>query len=523
MRIGASFRRVWFAAAVISLALIGCRGDQAYVIPEKPMPPNTILLAGMMRELSATPGFTDALLNRLNGGKQGPALMSPRLIKYLRELILGKDWQRLNRFPGWTLNAVNPTVKVAGRIVAKKDDATNVNQGSDEHPPLETGAVTTERVKPFIDLGPYTLEKAETVDLNKPSTLPGFTTEGIVTEMGAGVVRGDGPNSTLAPMHAESQRLADVLNRLSLNGLDQIPSLTVLRTLHAQSEQESTADKKPSSISTPEELIAYLQATGHTVNVYDARYFANFGHFHFKDQEVMMPFWLDSQIAIPGEKRSLLVPVSHAEYEWEIRGPKINANVSWYFGIDGKSQFRTMDTQDQAWVLGRHAHTYTDKDAVEVTRLVGKIVVAFMHQHLRRPDLPFGGYYPLGVCQDGVAAIEKKMTGNDTLFPNTADMSLFDDPRDAEVNAMIAAIPKDHDGGLPSPERIFGSLPTDDLNAITIPGLADDLTRVKSAWQQDALQRTPTWLRKMLVRVFAAAALLFLAGLVLWRRRRTTH
>ncbi len=134
------------------------------------------------------------------------------------------------------------------------------------------------------------------------------------------------------------------------------------------------------------------------------------------------------------------------EYEWEIRGPKVNANVSWYFGIDGKSQFRTMDTQDQAWVLGRHAHTYTDKDAVEVTRLVGKIVVAFMHQHLRRPDLPFGGYYPLGVCQDGVAAIEKKMTGNDTLFPNTADMSLFDDPRDAEVNAMIAAIPKDHEG-----------------------------------------------------------------------------
>jgi hypothetical protein len=171
-------------------------------------------------------------------------------------------------------------------------------------------------------------------------------------------------------------------------------------------------------------------------------------------------------------------------------------------------------------VLGRHAHTYTDKDAVEVTRLVGKIVVAFMHQHLRRPDLPFGGYYPLGVCQDGVAAIEKKMTGADTLFPNTADMSLFDDPRDAEVNAMMAAIPKDYEGGLPTPERIFGSLPTSDLNAITIPGLADDLMRVKSAWQQDALQRTPTWLRRMLVRVLAAAGLLFLVGLVLRRRRR---
>ena len=220
-----------------------------------------------------------------------------------------------------------------------------------------------------------------------------------------------------------------------------------------------------------------------------------------------MPFWIDSQIRIPGEKRSLLVPVSHAEYEWEIRGPKINANVSWYFGIDGKSEFRTMDTQDQAWVLGRHAHTYTGKDAVEVTRLVGKMMVAFMHQHLRRPDLPFGGYYPLGVCQDGVAAIEKKMTGDDTLFPNTADTALFDDPRDAEVNAMMAAIPKDHEGGKPSPERIFGSLPSDDLNAITIPGLADDLVRVKAAWQDGSLERTPTWMRKMPMRVIGVAAM----------------
>ena len=274
---------------------------------------------------------------------------------------------------------------------------------------------------------------------------------------------------------------------------------------------------------TPEELIQDLQATGHTVVVYDARYFANFGHFHFNGQEVMMPFWMDSQIGIPGEKRSLLVPVSHAEYEWEIRGPKINANVSWYFGIDGKSEFRTMDTQDQAWVLGRYAHTYRDKDAVEVTRLVGRMVLAYMHQHLRRPDLPFGGYYPLGVCQDGVAAIEKKMTGHDSLFPNTADIALFDDPRDAEVNAMLAAIPKDVEGGVPAPERIFGSLPTEDLSAITIPGLAQDLTRVKAAWQDGSLERTSTWMRRMILRLIAVAAVALLAWLVIWRRRRLGH
>jgi hypothetical protein len=69
------------------------------------------------------------------------------------------------------------------------------------------------------------------------------------------------------------------------------------------------------------------------------------------------------------------VPVSHAEYEWQVRGPKVNADVSWYFGIDGKAEFRTMDTLNQAWVLGRHAHEHREADAVEVTRLAGKMSI----------------------------------------------------------------------------------------------------------------------------------------------------
>jgi hypothetical protein len=234
----------------------------------------------------------------------------------------------------------------------------------------------------------------------------------------------------------------------------------------------------------------------------------------------MMPFWVDSQIRVPGTRLPLLVPVSHAEFEWEVRGPKVNANVSWYFGIDGKAEFRTMDTQDQGWVLGRRAHEYRDADAVEVTRLVGEMAIAYTHQHLERPELPFGGYYPLGVCQDGVAAIERKMTGNDTLFPNTADGALFDDPRDAEINELIKAIPKDREGGAPNPARIFGSLPTTDFDSITIPGFAADVKLVHAAWQDGSLKRTPSWIRKVTLRVIGAAALGTLAGIVVWRRRR---
>ncbi|HTD96653.1 MAG TPA: hypothetical protein VK627_06975 [Edaphobacter sp.] len=510
---GSVCRRI---GAVVLLSIVGCRGaDVSYVVPEGPMPANTVMLSQMMRELSATPGFTEALLAELDkDGKKGPALMTPALIDRLRELILGKDWQGLDRFPGWTMREINPTVRVVGHVAGKNAEVEDL---AARHPgapagTVATGESTSKAMKEYVDLGSYSLERAETVSLDAPSTLPGFTTEGLVSELGAGVVRGDEANPELAPRHAESQRMADVLNRLSLNGLDGSAPVTV------------TVEGKGSK--TPEELVQALTATGHTVVVVDARYFANFGHFHYKGQDVMMPFWVNSQIMVPGTKRTfgqpraLLVPVSHAEYEWKIRGPKVNADVSWYFGIDGKAEFRTMDTQDQPWVLGRHAHVYEGADAVEVTRLVGRMVVAYAHEHLARPGLPFGGYYALGVCQDSIAAIERKMTGQATLFPNTADAALFADPRDAEVNELIKAIPKDRLGDLPSPERIFGSLPATDFSAITIPGLAADLEAVHAAWQDGSLERTDSWIKRVTKRVLTVAGLVLLFGLVVWRRRR---
>ena len=470
------------------------------------MPPNTILLSQMMRELSATPGFTDALLAQLDrGGKHGPALITPRLIKRLRELILGNDWQGLDRFPGWTMQEVNPAVDVINKVVTKHPETP---VGTPSGAPTEAWPSGADKgvITEYLDLGSYAPDKAETVSLDKPSTLPGLSNAELVTELGAGVVRGDVANPKLAPMHPDSQRLADVLNRLGLNALEGAATVT--------------AEVDGKTATTPQELIQVLMATGHSVVIADGRYFANFGHFHYKGQDVMMPFFVDSQIAIPGTKRSLLVPVSHAEYEWTVRGPKVNADVSFYFGIDGKAEFRTMDTLDQAWVLGRHAHEYRDADAVEVTRLVGMMLIAYVHQHIKRPDLPFGGYYPLGVCQDGVAAIERKMTGHDTLFPNTTEAALWDDPRDAEINAMMITIPKDRNGGAPAPARIFGSLPVTDFKLITIPGMTADVDAVYAAWQGDSLERTRSWMEKMKLRLVGAAALLMLVGIVVWSRRR---
>jgi len=503
--------------AVVLVGLIGCHGSRSgFVPPEGPMPANTVLLSTMMRELSARPGFTEAMLAELDkGGKKGPALLTPKLIDSLRQTILGKDWEKVDRFPGWTMQEINPTVRVVGHFAGKDASVTSLaarHPGASADGSSEQTAGTAEAAALYADLGEYALDRTETISLDEPSRLPGFSDKGLITALGDGVVRGDDANPERAPLHAESQRLADVLNRLALNGVDGVVAA------HA-----SLAARTAGS---PEDLVQALMASGHSVVVSDARYFANFGHFHYKGQDVMMPFWVNTEMVVPGpfwtQGRPLLVPVSHAEYEWTVRGPKINADVSWYYGVDGKAEFRTMDTLDQAWVLGRHAHTYRGADAVEVTRLVEKMEIAYAHQHSARPKLPFGGYYALGVCQDSVAAIEKKMTGTATLFPNTADTALFDDPRDAEINRLMEAIPKDRDGGLPGPERVFGSLPVaeSDLRVITIPGLADDLIATEQAWHAGRLERTHGWRRTALEGVSGVVGLVLLVGLARVLRRK---
>jgi len=177
---------------VVLFLAIGCQqSDVSYVVPEQPMPPNTVLLSQMMRELTATPGFTDALLAQLDKGtKTGPALMTPALIKKLRELILGKDWQGLDRFPGWTIQLVTPAVSVINKAVTKHPDTppgTPSGAPTEKWPSGADKGVVTE----YLDLGSYSPEKAETVSLDEPSTLPGLSNAELVSAMGAGVVRGD--------------------------------------------------------------------------------------------------------------------------------------------------------------------------------------------------------------------------------------------------------------------------------------------------------------------------------------------
>ncbi len=152
--------RKWNAILLATVLLLnGC--THRYTPPESPMPPNTILLSQMMRELSARPGFTETVLREIEGntdGKRGPALLTPQLADELRRLILGKNWQGLDRFPGWTMRAITPTVGVVDKLRLRRHRS-----------PAD--------VQNFLDLGAYPLGQEQTVSLDKPSTFPPFTTE----------------------------------------------------------------------------------------------------------------------------------------------------------------------------------------------------------------------------------------------------------------------------------------------------------------------------------------------------------
>ena len=156
-----------------------------------------------------------------------------------------------------------------------------------------------------------------------------------------------------------------------------------------------------------------------------------------------------------------------------------------------------------------------------MTRLAGGMVVAYMHQHLARPAHPFGGYYALGVCQDSVAAIEKKLTGQATLFPNTADPALFNDSRDAEINGLMKAIPKDRAGLAPDASRVLGSLPTDDFAHVSVPGLAPDLLAVQQAYRDGTLHEVrPWWWRWLILLTGFLVGISFVLVLAALRNRR---
>jgi hypothetical protein len=447
-----------------------------------------VLFSAVMQRVSTQPEFRERVLQGIHEVPRVGEFLSPTLIERLRVLILGKEWQRVDHFPALTVAALNKTVDAASAMAGKSSA------------PLKPAEL--------LDTAEYPLGQAVIVDLDHPATKPTYADDPTTAprDIGFDLTMGDGPDPVLAPMHAQSRQLAAVLNRLAMNGPDQ-PEAVV------------TFDGK--RFNDGSEFIQELRQSGHSVTISDDVYFANFGHLHDRGRDVIMPFWIDTQIAVPASRRSLLLPVSHSEQELHIHGPKWNADLAFYFGIDGKAEFRTNDSLNQGWVMHRIIFDYKDPtEQLRVMRLLGAAVRVYYRARTAHPELPFGGYYRLGVCQDVSATVEYALWGRTHLFPITHDPAYFRqsasaDPRDREFLAAFNALPSDSGSGLPPVDRVLGVLPTLHYSDIVIPGLASDLERVAVADRLGLLRRTHPFL------TFLTAVAMFLVLIFLgWRLLR---
>lgn len=437
-------------------------------------------LSQVMSELSRNPDFVEALYERLGRDPRAGGILGPEEIKRLRELILGRNFEALDRFPGMTIPGMGRAVRLAAAAInpsaGKTHPQAGMADGSDR-------AVIEE-------------------ELGIPAAGDSPAPDAYLRSLGFGLEVGDRIDPALASRYPDGLRLAEVLNRLSLNSADSAPRYRVV------------AGGQP--VDGPRALMEALTGAGHDLEVRDSRYFANFGDLIYHGRDVLTPFWIDTGITVPGTDRPLLVPVSHSQHEFVVRGPVVNADLSFYFGIDGEAVFRPSVTQDQAWVMGKVAHRYRGAEALEATRLAGAIVAAYDAIKRRHPDLPFGGYYALGVCNDVNAMIELKMQGQTSLFPLTLDPRFFSGS--GEVDRLALSLPLDNGrDARPEPRRILGSIPVTELSALPLPSLGKDLEQVRAAWEDGTLP--PTASPTVLIR-----AVMVLAGFcaVLWfvRRRR---
>ena len=229
--------RGWFGALVLVCGLVG--GGVA-TVPAQQQVQMAELFSSFMQKYSETPAFREKVLDVSRSVPKVGELLTPDMVRDLRALILGKHWQRVDRFPGFTIGTLNHSVALTMHVAGTASK------------PLTVAAL--------VDVGAYAPGKAGMVDLDQAAAGPSYEQDPqtAVTQLAPGIVMGDGPDPALAPMHAQSLRLAEALNRLALN-VSGKPQFTV--RLRAASYTDAGA------------LIKALAASGEQVQVDDDLYF----------------------------------------------------------------------------------------------------------------------------------------------------------------------------------------------------------------------------------------------------------
>ncbi|MFA6029731.1 MAG: hypothetical protein WC969_07755 [Elusimicrobiota bacterium] len=436
--------RIGAAAALLAVAVFSCaqshedlwrRGaalfdgaapllPSAVRVPERPPVPD-MSLGELAKTLSREPGAVEDLIAILagQGGDLGRAWATPERRAALAEAIRKADKAALDRLPLLTPKEL---------LAAAKLYAANVK-------PAPAPALPAE---------------AELAFSGEPKApAPGA----FLKPLGHGLLYGDESISGSLSAYGDNLALSGAFNRLA----DNDPADPAFTLVFAGRRIDSVRG-----------LLEALRGQGVSLEVSDRRYFANFGDLRYEDDgvrhEVRTPVYIDTGLTLPSGRR-LAVPVAHSELDVALRGP-VNADLSFFFGIDGEAAFRAQDTTDMRWVGGRTVDARSGEEALVLLERA-----AWTRRELkakaRALGLPLGGYGPLGDCNDVNAFI----TGR-PAYPMLRDPSLFKtgSPLDAVSNALPYDLMKP-----PSKAVLLDSLPFDDLSAVPFPEVREGLAELR--------------------------------------------
>ncbi len=428
-------------------------------------PRDHVRLDELARELRGNPqalAALDALLNDMGTRPGAGALLTPEQRAQLRAVLMQAlqdgDPARLERAPALTVGEMGLAMNVAttAHAAGAQPAATAAGVGQ---PPASTRA-KRER------LGIPVRQAATPAPAPTPSSAPAAG-DPRAALAALGISPREVPDADLMSRAADSERMADVLNRLAVNPTDR-PALVITH--------------EGRSASSPAELLRLLVATGHTVQVEDVRTFADFAGLTANGRDLAAPMWADTEIAVPG-RATLKVPVTHSQHELVVRGPLVNVDVSFFMGIDGEAKFRAMTSTRAGWTGRRVAHEYEGDRAIDAIRVAGEVRRSFEANRAAHPELPYGGYYTLGVCNDSNAFVEHALNGKTTLYPLTRDLRFYQGP--GEIDRIARAMPVDGRGAPADLERVLASLPVadplNDPSGLVFPALRADLQALAAA------------------------------------------
>ena len=323
------------------------------------------------------------------------------------------------------------------------------------------------KIKPVT---PRELVLPQQANLDAFDALP-FTRKGDdLKPLGAGLFTGDLKSAAPDDVVKRNTVMAEVFQRLSSNA-------------SAPPDAKFSVTYGGKSFDTLAGFIGALKGDGYQVEVAFQARIANFAALKMQVPntntyvDVPAPLMVRTGVTDALGKEAV-VPAAHSEMIVtltsgpETKGPKIDAELRWYQGVNSTGFFPAQVSAEPEW-LGRTIHERLTGDAaVDAVRLAGRFGDA-IHVAATKANLYADGYGITGVCNDSVAVIEQAVTGTfhqyplvmrdsailPTLLGHLGDPDVTDDADFAKLAKAVREIPSDVRNNTSGAKRALESIP----------------------------------------------------------------